>query len=606
VGVTRYDVSRNGTVVGSVPQPASGDPTFDDTGLTPATTYSYVITAFDAAGNHTDSPPGSVTTTILPDTTPPSAPGTPAATATGSTTATISWTRSSDDRAVTRYDVSRDGTVIGSVSQPASGDPSFDDSGLAPSTTYSYVVTAFDAAGNHTDSPPGSVTTTAAGDTTPPTAPGTPAGTTVGPTTATISWTRSTDDVGVTRYDVSRNGTVVGSVPQPASGDPSFDDTGLAPSTTYTYLVTAYDAAGNHTDSPSGSVTTEAAADTTAPTAPGRPTATATGSTTATIAWTRSTDDVGVTRYDVSRNGTVVGSVPQPASGDPSFDDTGLAPSTTYTYVVTAYDAAGNHTDSPSGSVTTTAAPDTTPPSKPVATPTPATTSVTLTWPRATDDVAVTRYDIARGGTVVGSVSQPASGSVTFTDTGLTPSTAYSYVVTAFDAAGNSTASDAVPVTTLAASGGTFTLTATADAKVDASTPSTNFGKVALRVDGSPDVRSYVRFDAGGITGTVQSATLRIWATSAQTVGFDAYPVADSTWTETGLTYANQPSSAIGAKLGSSGAVAAGSWKTIDVSALVRSAGVYSLVLQTTSATALALSSREDAAHPPQLVVVTT
>jgi hypothetical protein len=317
---------------------------------------------------------------------------------------------------------------------------------------------------------------------------------------------------------------------------------------------------------------------------------------------------VGVVRYDVSRDGTVVGSAPQPASGDPSFADSGLAPSTTYTYVVTAFDAAGNHTDSPSGSVTTTAAAsDTTPPSKPVVSATPASASVTLTWPQATDNVAVTRYDITRGTTAVGSVPQPASGSVTFTDTGLTPSTAYSYVVTAFDAAGNSTPSDAVPTTTLAGGGpATTTLTATADAKVDASTPSTNFATAALRVDASPDVRSYTKFDASGITGTVQSATLRIWATSAQTVGFDAYGVADSTWTETGLTYANQPSSSIGAKLGSSGAVAAGTWKTIDVTALVQGAGVYSLVLQTTSATALALSSREDTAHPPQLVVTTT
>src|SRR5205085_390745 len=87
---------------------------------------------------------------------------------------------------------------------------------------------------------------------------------------------------------------------------------------------------------------------------------------------------------------------------------------------------------------------DTTPPSKPAVTATATSTSVTLTWPPATDNVAVSRYDIGRGGVVVGTVPQPAAGNVTFTNTGLTPSTAYSYVVTAFDAAGNSTASNAV------------------------------------------------------------------------------------------------------------------------------------------------------------------
>jgi hypothetical protein len=421
---------------------------------------------------------------------------------------------------------------------------------------------------------------------------------------ATITWTRSSDDVGVVRYDVSRNGGVVGSVSQPASGDPSLPDSGLAPSTTYSYVVTAYDAAGNHTDSPAGSVTTSAAPDTTPPSAPGTPAATAVTSSSVTITWTRSSDDVAVTSYDVLRGGTNVGSMPQPASGDPSFSDSGLAASTTYSYVVRAFDAAGNHTDSPAGSVSTAAAADTTPPSKPVVSATPATTSVALSWPQATDDVAVTRYEIARGGTVVGSVPQPASGNVGFTDTGLTQGTVYSYVVTAFDAAGNSTASNPVAVTTLASGGGTTTVTAIADAKVDASTPTTNFGTVALRVDASPDVRSYVKFDAAGITGTVQSATLRIWATSAQTTGFDAYPVSDTSWTETGITYGNQPSASIGAKLGSSGAVTAGTWKTIDVTRMLTGPGTYSIVLETTSATALALSSREDTAHPPQLVIV--
>jgi hypothetical protein len=253
---------------------------------------------------------------------------------------------------------------------------------------------------------------------------------------------------------------------------------------------------------------------------------------------------------------------------------------------------------------------DTTPPTAPG---TPAATAVasttaTIAWTRSSDNIAVTRYDVSRNGTVVGSVAQPASGNPSFADSGLSPSTTYSYVVTAFDAAGNSTASPPGTVTTLAGGGGggSTTLTATADAKVDASVPTTNFATVALRVDASPDVRSYVKFDTSTVTGTVLSATLKIWATSSQSVGFDVYAVGDSSWTETGLTYANQPSGSISStKLGSSGAVTAGTWKTIDVTALVTSPGVYSVVLETTNSTALALASREDAAHAPQLVLTT-
>jgi len=252
---------------------------------------------------------------------------------------------------------------------------------------------------------------------------------------------------------------------------------------------------------------------------------------------------------------------------------------------------------------------DVTPPSTPG---TPTGTNVTATtatigWTGSSDNVAVTHYDVSRNGGSPVSVAQPASGDPSFNDTGLSPSSTYSYVVTAFDAAGNSAASQPGTVTTLSSGGGgTTTLTATADAKVDASVPGTNFGTVALRVDGSPDVRSYVKFDARSVTGTVQTATLRIWATSAQSVGFDVYAVSDSSWAEGVVTYANQPSASIAAtKLGSSGPVTAGTWKTVDVTALVTGPSVYSVVLETTNTTALALSSREDALHPPQLVLTT-
>jgi aryl-phospho-beta-D-glucosidase BglC (GH1 family)/chitodextrinase len=76
-------------------------------------------------------------------------------------------------------------------------------------------------------------------------------------------------------------------------------------------------------------------------------------------------------------------------------------------------------------------------------------TSVPLTWGAATDNVGVTGYQIFRGSTKVATVT-----ATSYTDTGLSPSTAYTYTVKAVDAAGNvSNASNAVTVTT-AASGG--------------------------------------------------------------------------------------------------------------------------------------------------------
>src|SRR5436853_7542715 len=102
-----------------------------------------------------------------------------------------------------------------------------------------------------------------------------------GPTTANLSWSASTDNVGVTAYILLRNGVQVAT---PAT--PSFADTGLSAATTYSYTVAARDAAGNISpDSASVSVTTGSTADTTAPTTPTGLTAAAAGSTAVNLAW---------------------------------------------------------------------------------------------------------------------------------------------------------------------------------------------------------------------------------------------------------------------------------------------------------------------------------
>ena len=92
-------------------------------------------------------------------------------------------------------------------------------------------------------------------------------------------------------------------------------------------------------------------ADTTAPTAPGNVTAAAASSSRVDVNWTASTDNVGVTGYNITRNGVLVATV----SSATSWSDTTVAPGTTYTYAVSAFDAARN------ASSATAAAPVTTP-----------------------------------------------------------------------------------------------------------------------------------------------------------------------------------------------------------------------------------------------------
>jgi len=78
-------------------------------------------------------------------------------------------------------------------------------------------------------------------DTTPPSAPGTLTASGIGQTQLTLNWGAATDNVGVTGYRVTRNGTAL---PGTVTGL-TFTDTGLAPGTTYSYTVQALDGAGN-------------------------------------------------------------------------------------------------------------------------------------------------------------------------------------------------------------------------------------------------------------------------------------------------------------------------------------------------------------------------
>jgi acid phosphatase type 7 len=150
----------------------------------------------------------------------------------------------------------------------------------------------------------------------------------------------------------------------------------------------------------------------------------------------------------------------------------------------------------------------------------------------------------------------------------------------------------------------TFTVTAAADSYVNQSSPTTNYGtSTQLRVDGSPFLRSYLRFNVQNVTGRITRVTLRIFASSAAGSGCVANIVSNNTWTETSLTYNNAPP--LGSPLGSSGSFGAGVWITMDVTAYITGNGTYSIAVTTPGSTAVSLASREASANPPQLIIET-
>jgi chitodextrinase len=89
-------------------------------------------------------------------------------------------------------------------------------------------------------------------------------------------------------------------------------------------------------------------ADTTAPTAPSNLGASIVSTTGLTLAWTASTDNVGVTAYDVYRGTTLIGTVTGSGGSAPAttYNVTGLTAGTSYTFTVKAKDTAGNVSES--------------------------------------------------------------------------------------------------------------------------------------------------------------------------------------------------------------------------------------------------------------------
>lgn len=189
--------------------------------------------------------------------------------------------------------------------------------------------------------------------------------------------------------------------------------------------------------------TTGGTADTVAPTPPTNLRISNLTCNSATLTWSASTDNVGVTAYDVYHDGQHMTRV----SGSTLTASLTLVPSANWGLYVNGIDAAGNVSQA-STTLPVNVPPcevDTTPPSIPTNLKGTATgTTATLTWNASTDNIAVTAYDIYRNNAKVASTTD-----LTYTDSGLTANTTYQYSLTARDAQQNVSARTAnISVTT--------------------------------------------------------------------------------------------------------------------------------------------------------------
>jgi glucose/arabinose dehydrogenase len=150
----------------------------------------------------------------------------------------------------------------------------------------------------------------------------------------TLSWTASTDNVGVAFYDIYHDGQQMTTV----GGGTLSTSLTLTPGASWNLYVNARDAAGNVSQA-SGTLAIavpQCTADTQPPTVPTGLDGSVAG-TTATLNWNASTDNVGVTAYDIYRNDVKVGSTP-----NLTFTDSGLGANAQYRYAVAARDGQNN------------------------------------------------------------------------------------------------------------------------------------------------------------------------------------------------------------------------------------------------------------------------
>lgn len=407
--------------------------------------------------------------------------------------------------------------------------------------------------------------TTGSVDVTAPSAPTTLAASGTTQTTTNLSWTASTDNVGVTGYEVYQGTTLLTTVTTT-----THTVTGLSPSTAYTFSVKAKDAAGN-TSASSNTVNVTTLAGTAAYCASqgnsvadeyigrvqlGTINNASTGGTgysdftsistnlskgtaytiTVTPTWTGTAYAEGVAVWidyngdsDFADTGELVwsraASTATPASGSFTVPTTALTGSTRmrvslkYNAVPTSCEAFsyGEVEDYTVNLQTGTA--DTTAPSAPTLSASGTTqTTTNLSWTASTDNVGVTGYDVYQGTTLKATVT-----TTTYAVTGLTATTAYTFSVKAKDAAGNASASsNTVNVTTLSSS--VSYCTSQGNSVTDEKIGRVQFGTIDNTSTGGTGYTDFTSISTNATRGTAYTITITpSWTSSTYSEGYSVW-----------------------------------------------------------------------------------
>jgi hypothetical protein len=410
LGVAGYDIYRC-TGASCTPSTLVGTSTtasYGDSGLAASTTYTYAVSAYDTFGlASAKSSPTHATTQNASLPTISSFVASPTSIFTGQSS-TLSWSVAK----ATSLSISNG---VGSVTNTTS-------IAVSPTNTTTYTLSATNSSGTTT----ATATVTISPDSTPPSTPSGLKATASSYSTISITWASSTDTggPGLAGYNIYRcagasctPSTLIGT-----STTASYGDSGLAASTTYTYAVAAYDTLGlaSAKSSPAGA-TTQSNSAPTINSFTANPTSIFAGQS-STLSWSVT----NATALSISGVGTVTGST-----------STSVTPAASITYTLTATNTIGNAT----AQATIVVSADSTPPSTPAGLTAAATSStISLIWAGSTDvgGPGLAGYNVYRctGPSCTPSTMVGTSATASYTDSGLTASSTYTYAVAAYDALG--------------------------------------------------------------------------------------------------------------------------------------------------------------------------
>ncbi len=414
---------------------------YSSTGLEASSQYFYRVRAYNTVGHSAYSNEANVTT--LPD--PPAAPGGLTAATVSNTQINLTWEDNSGNE--TGFKIERklgSAVTYTEIATVSANVTSYSSTGLAIDTAYNYRVRAYNAGGNSGYSNVASATTLP----NPPTAPSSLTATTVSNSQIDLAWQdNANNELGhilERKTGVSGTYAVIDTV---SANVTTYSSLGLTGSTQYFYRVRAYNAGGNSAYSNATNATTK----TDPPVAPGNLTATAISNNQINLTWTDNATNEGgfkIERKIPQGMADTYAEIATVSANAVSYSSKGLDASTEYFYRVRAFNLTGSSSYSNEANATTLPDPPTAPSGLQAAAV--SNIQINLTW---TDNAAnEAGFKIERKLSSAATYTQIAmvgANVTTYLNTGLSPNTAYSYRVRAYNPDGHSGFSNADSATTL-------------------------------------------------------------------------------------------------------------------------------------------------------------